>query len=183
MIKQVDDGGQIFEDMQIFADLWSREFPGSDPQLFALIGSVLRLATMLENEFRAYTQSAYAMGTGDMRVLLALRRAGPPFAMRPTDLFQSLLITSGAVTKQVERLTQRGLVERVPDPNRKRSWQIHLTSAGKEMTDSALEEINSRFGIGVAFHKIPVKDRKAGIAFLARMIAEFSQKNRLDARE
>lgn len=159
--------------MRVFAELWARELPDADPQLFALIGSILRLAAMLENEFRSYTQSAFEMGTGDMRILLALRRAGAPFAMRPTDLFQSLLITSGAVTKQVERLTRRGLVDRIPDLNRKRSWQIHLTEEGKRVTDTALEAINSRFSIAAAFRRLPPAERKAGNEFLVRMIAGY----------
>jgi len=168
------ESGIIFDDMRAFAELWARELPNSDPELFGLIGSILRLASLLENEFRSYTQATFDMGTGDMRILLALRRAGAPFAMRPTDLFQSLLITSGAVTKQVERLTRRGLVDRIPDATRKRSWQIHLTEKGKEVTDVALEAISSRFDIAAAFHRIPLSERRAGNEFLVKMIEGYS---------
>lgn len=37
------------------------------------------------------------LNTGDLHVLLALRRSGKPYELRPTDLFRNLLITSGAV--------------------------------------------------------------------------------------
>ena len=51
----------------------------------------------------------------DMRVLFALRRAGKPYAWRPTDLFRAHLVTSGAITKQVGRLTSLGFVERTDE--------------------------------------------------------------------
>lgn len=167
------DGKPIFEDMRLFAELWERELPGVDPSVFQMIGSLLRLAAMLENEFRAFTQEKFDMGTGDMRILLALRRAGRPFALRPTDLFQSLLITSGAVTKQVERLTRRGLVDRIPDPNRKAGRLIHLTKFGKKVTDQTVDAIHSRFNITLAFRGLTEEERQAGNLFLRKMIVNF----------
>jgi len=171
------DKGQIFEDMRVFAELWERELPGKDPGVFRAIGSLLRLAAMLENEFRAYTHRRFQMHTGDMRILLALRRAGSPFSLRPTDLFQSLLITSGAVTKQVERLVRRGLVERIPDPQRKGSWQIHLTDAGKKVTDETVEDIYSTFNFAAAFRSLPPEEAQAGNLFLSKMIANVDAAN------
>ena len=172
-MRMTGDTGKIFEDMRTFAELWEREVPGSDPGAMRVIGSLLRLAAMLENEFRDYTQKQFSMGTGDMRILLALRRAGAPFALRPTDLFQSLLITSGAVTKQVERLTQRGFVDRVPDPQRRGGWQVHLTAAGKRVTDETLAAIQSTFNITAAYRKLSAAEGAAGNIFLSKMIMNF----------
>lgn len=168
-----DGTKHIFEDMSVFAGLWERELPEMDSGVLRVIGSLLRLAAMLEGEFRTYTQKQFDMGTGDMRILLALRRAGAPYALRPTDLFQSLLITSGAVTKQVERLMRRGLVDRIPDPQRKGGWQIHLTDSGKTVTDEAIKAIYSTFGISAAYRGLLPEEAKAGNLFLMRMIVNF----------
>ena len=167
------DQTKTTSDMWQFAELWERELPGADDGVFMAIGSVLRLAAMLENEFRTYTQTELGMGPGDMRVLLALRRAGPPYGLRPTDLFQALLITSGAVTKQVERLTRRGLVDRIPEPNRKGSWLVHLTDDGRTLTDVALKAIHSQLRFSGAFRSLSAEEGRKGNHFLGRMIARY----------
>ena len=73
-----------------------------------------------------------------MRVLYALRRAGAPYSRRPTELFRALLVTSGAITKQVDRLVKLKLVKRSPDPANKGSFLVNLTARGLKMADDAL---------------------------------------------
>lgn len=161
------------QNIQRFTEQWERMLPEFDVGPFITIGSLLWLAQMLDNEFRNYTRTNFQMGTGDMRILLALRRAGESFALRPADLFRALLITSGAVTKQLERLTQRGLVERIPDPHRKGGWQIHLTPEGKAITDTALKDIYNDFRISTAFRKLNISEGEAGNLFLQKLITEY----------
>jgi len=72
-------------------------------------------------------------------VLAALRRSGPPYRLSPTELYSSLLITSGAVTNRLERLTAAGLVRRVPDPADGRSLLVALTPKGLRLIDRLVE--------------------------------------------
>lgn len=46
-------------------------------------------------------------------VLASLRRSGPPFRLNPTQLWQGILLSSGAMTN---RLETAGYIERLPDP-------------------------------------------------------------------
>ena len=78
---------------------WERERPDLDLRDFLLAIYLRRLGRLIENEYNRMCQARFGMSAWDMRVLLALRRGGPPYAMRPTDLFEALLVTSGAVTK------------------------------------------------------------------------------------
>lgn len=91
----------------------------------------------MEDDFDTRCRERFQLSANDMRVLLALRRLGPPFAMRPTDLFRALLVTSGAITKQVDRLSALGLVTRVPDPSYQRGFLIRITKSGMKMADRA----------------------------------------------
>jgi len=161
------------ESIKHFAEQWRRARPDLTAGSFVTIGLLLALAQRLDQEFRTYTQSNFQMGTGDMRILLALRRANDSLALRPADLFRALLITSGAVAKQLERLTQRGFVERIPDPQRKGGWQIRLTPAGKHVADTTLTAIHNDFKISTGFEKLGEKEREAGILFLQKLIAEY----------
>jgi len=72
-------------------------------------------------------------------VLAALRRATPDFTLSPTELYQSLMITSGAMTNRLDRLTSAGLVTRIPDETDGRSMLVALTAKGRAVVDRAVE--------------------------------------------
>jgi DNA-binding MarR family transcriptional regulator len=69
-------------------------------------------------------------------VLAALRRAGEPYRLTPTDLYQALMRTSGAITHTLHRLEYAGLVERLVNPEDGRSLYVALTPRGVEVTDT-----------------------------------------------
>ena len=127
------------------AALWSAELPDLDLNPFLVSGTIMRLAQRLERVFTA-TARARGVGPGEMRILLALRRSGPGYALSPTALFRSLMITSGAVSKQVDRLAELGLVARVADPDVLRGVLIQLRPAGRETAEDAMREICSANG-------------------------------------
>jgi DNA-binding MarR family transcriptional regulator len=60
-------------------------------------------------------------------VLASLRRAGKPYQLTPTQLYSSLMRTSGAMTNRVDRLQVAGLVERLHDPADGRGVLVSLT--------------------------------------------------------
>src|SRR5260370_36408236 len=95
---------------------WQRERGDLDLSNFLLAIYLMRLGSVIERDFDGLCQQRYRISGSDMRVLFALRRGGPPYVKRPTDLFKALLVTSGAMTKKVDRLATLGMVERVQDP-------------------------------------------------------------------
>lgn len=138
---------------------WEEQRPDLDFTVFRLVGSVMQLAQILETEFRDLAQSRFGIGSGDLRILMALRRAGEPYVLRPTDLFQSLLVSSGAVTKQVDRLAEAGFVKKLLPKGAKRRRVIALTPKGLRATDYAQEVISTSLaGIAPTFATLPQKD-------------------------
>jgi DNA-binding MarR family transcriptional regulator len=129
------------------ASQWLAERPDIDPSPNRMIGLLYQLSQQVETEFRNLAQSQFGLGPGDLRILLALRRAGP---CRPTDLFQILLISSGAVSKQLHRLADRGLVDRVRDPSHRGGAMLSLTPRGRMISDDAIEAITRRSRIACA---------------------------------
>jgi DNA-binding MarR family transcriptional regulator len=71
-------------------------------------------------------------------VLAALRRAGPPYCLSPTELYNSLLISSGAMTNRLDRLRTAGHIKRIADPVDGRSKLVALTPKGKRLIDRIL---------------------------------------------
>src|SRR5690606_36219631 len=78
---------------------WAQVRPDVD---FWLAGFFLRIEYAHYLHDRRVQEVAKQAGAnvGDLHVLLALRRNGPGVAMRPTDLYRELLVTSGAITKR-----------------------------------------------------------------------------------
>jgi DNA-binding MarR family transcriptional regulator len=174
--KQTEEGRQCYKPvMDSFIDeitqQWKRERPDLDLGDFLLAIYLRRLGRLIESEYERMCQARFGMSAWDMRVLLALRRGGPPHAMRPTDLFEALLVTSGAVTKQVDRLQRRRLVKRLPDPDHGGGFRVQLTERGLEMVDAAVELLAQESAIRPATEKIDKREREAAAHFCLKLIA------------
>src|SRR5262245_18088856 len=70
-------------------------------------------------------------------VLATLRRAGEPYELTAGDLVRQSMVTTGAVTNRIDRLAERGLVERVPAGDR-RKVMVRLTRSGLDLVDEVV---------------------------------------------
>src|SRR5579875_2938743 len=66
-------------------------------------------------------------------VLVSLRLAGTP--LRIGEIAERMQVVGPHVTRQVQALERRGLVQRVADPHDRRASLIEPTAAGTEATD------------------------------------------------
>jgi DNA-binding MarR family transcriptional regulator len=73
-------------------------------------------------------------------VLAILRRCGPPFRRSAGELCVHSLLSSGAMTNRIDRLEQKGLVERLPNPEDRRGVLVTLTVEGRALIDRLVEE-------------------------------------------
>jgi DNA-binding MarR family transcriptional regulator len=162
---------------------WQRERPDLDLGDFLLAIYLRRIGHLIETEYDHMCQARFGMSARDMRVLLALRRGGPPYALRPTDLFESLLVTSGAVTKQVDRLERRRLVKRLPDPDHGGGFRVQLSPRGLEMVDSAVELLARSSPIKPATAPLDKRERDAAARFCLRLIAMLEAPAKPEATE
>ncbi len=118
---------------------WEQETPEYDVRTMAVLGRLSRASRLVEKQIEAVFAS-HDLAGGRFDVLAALRRSGPPHILSPTELYNSLLITSGAMTHRLDHLTHLGYVERLPDPHDGRGSLVRLTRAGREVLDHALTE-------------------------------------------
>src|SRR3546814_265758 len=84
------------------AETLKNERPDLDPADYLYLVYANRVGRILEAVDDKHCRTEFGISAADMRVLFALRRAPPSYALRPTELFRSLLVTSGAITKQVD---------------------------------------------------------------------------------
>lgn len=115
---------------------WARERPDLDVSPIGVIGRISRLSRRLERALaRDYEQFGLTHGSYD--VLATLRRGGPPYRLSPTQLYSSLMLSSGAMTNRIDQLERAGLVTRLPDPTDRRGIMVELTSKGWELMEAA----------------------------------------------
>ena len=119
-------------------DEWRRERPDLDASPIGIIGRLHRLAAELTEQLvEVYRE--HGLGEGEFDVLAALRRAGDPFERAPGDLADHTMVTSGAMTKRIDRLEAAGLVTRRPSAVDGRGRVVALTPHGRETIDRAIE--------------------------------------------
>src|SRR3954449_2978953 len=114
---------------------WRAERPDLDPTPIGIVGRVSRLARELEARLEP-VYKAHGLEPGWHDVLATLRRSGPPFRLRPTDLTNASMLTSSGTTKRLDKLEQAGLIARSPDPEDRRGTLITLTDTGRELIDT-----------------------------------------------
>ncbi len=118
---------------------WAAERPDLDASPILVIGRIHRIGAALTPEL-VEVYARHGLGEGDFDVLATLRRQGAPFALTPGELGERTMVTSGAVSKRVDRLEARGLVQRRPSPSDGRSRRVVLTPRGRRVIDAAMEE-------------------------------------------
>lgn len=115
---------------------WARERPDVDVSPQGVIGRLHRLANRLTAELCAVYEE-HGLSEGEFDVLATLRRAGAPYERAPVELAATTMVTTGAMTKRIDRLETRGLVTRRPSADDGRMRIVGLTDAGRELIDEA----------------------------------------------
>ncbi|HET6154249.1 MAG TPA: MarR family transcriptional regulator [Marmoricola sp.] len=113
---------------------WAVERPDLDTRPMGVVGRIHRVADLLDAGLRP-PFAAEGLGNGDFDVLASLRRAGAPYRLSAADLSATMMVTSGAATKRVDRLAAAGLVTRTVAEHDARGRLIELTPLGFEVVD------------------------------------------------
>jgi DNA-binding MarR family transcriptional regulator len=136
---------------------------------------VTRLARHLDRA-RGAAFAAHGLEVWEFDVLAALRRSGPPYEVSPGQLTAETLVTSGTMTNRIDRLEARSLVRRGPDPADGRGVLVRLTDSGREVVDTALEDLLSRERALLA--ALAPDEAAALAAQLRRLVAPFDDPGR-----
>jgi DNA-binding MarR family transcriptional regulator len=113
---------------------WARERPDLDTSPVGVIGRLGRLGTFLDAGLeRVFAR--YDLSRADYDVLAALRREGVPYRLNQKVVMRSVLRTSGTLSVRIDRLEERELVRREPDPADGRGAIVVLTERGRELVD------------------------------------------------
>ena len=118
---------------------WRRELPEVDTIGMAILGRA-RLVTLQARSVIEQVFTRHGLDAGEFDVLSTMLRSGAPYRLRPTELFRSLMISSGGLTNRLDRLERAGLIARLRSESDARSMLVELTPAGRAKTEAAFRE-------------------------------------------
>ncbi len=116
---------------------WKKVRPDLDLRPMAVVGRLGRLAAVVTRTVEAKL-GEHGLSLGEFDVLATLRRAGAPYQLTPSELARTVMLSPGAMTNRLDRLEERGLVERVLDREDRRSFIVGLTKKGLALVDAAV---------------------------------------------
>ncbi|PIB23981.1 transcriptional regulator [Amylibacter kogurei] len=118
---------------------WNSERPDLNVEPMELIGRFGRIARYLSDEM-ARTFVKHGLNSASFDMLATLRRAGTPYALSPSALMASTMVTSGTMTNRIDQLEKAGWVTRRQNPKDKRAFIIALTDEGFALIDRVVGE-------------------------------------------
>ena len=117
---------------------WHRERPDLDVSALAILARLFRIVHLADRELAKGT-AAHGLQPGWFDLLASLRRAGPHYELNPTDLMHATMLSSGGITKRLDRLAEAGLIKRRANPDDRRGTLVRLTRKGRAVIDRTLE--------------------------------------------
>jgi DNA-binding MarR family transcriptional regulator len=114
---------------------WERERPDLDLLPMEVIGRLNGAAALIGRDHLAPLFAEHGLQRGEFDVVATLRRAGKPHRLTPTELYESLMMSSGGMTARLDRLEKAGLIERRPNPDDRRGTLVGLTRKGLTLID------------------------------------------------
>lgn len=153
---------------------WARERPELDTWPVEVVARVGRAARYLDAGMEKLFRE-YGLNRASWDVLAALRRVGSPYRLSPTELYRSVMRSSGAMTRRIDRLERAGLVARVADPEDRRGILVGLTLAGRSLVDEIAEAHleNERGLIGALTHE----EQQMLAALLKKLLLSFEREH------
>ena len=127
-----------------------------------LVEATRRLMRIIETSLR----DSHSLTGVEFEAMIRMGRS-PDRQMSMSDLANQMVLTSGGITRLVDRLAADGYVDRVSCPSDRRVQWAHLTDAGVETVSQALQthlaDLNEHFFSAMSPEErsvvIPVLDR------------------------
>ncbi len=109
------------------------------PETRVMLG-IIRLNDIVYESTRSLV-AEFGLTPGAFEALMTLRGQPAPWQMTPSALYQSILMSSGGMTKVLKQLEADGLVDRIDNPEDQRSRFVRLTPAGKILAEQVMEAV------------------------------------------
>ncbi|WP_391091487.1 MarR family transcriptional regulator [Vibrio sp. NH-UV-68] len=115
---------------------WKSVRPDLDCSSMGVVGRLRRTSNAWKSKMDKVFKE-HGLSSIEFDILATMRRSDPS-GITPTELYKTLMLSSGAVSTRLEQLVKKGVVERVSSECDRRSCKVILTSKGVELVDTTL---------------------------------------------
>ena len=112
---------------------------GADESVQRVITAVHRLSRRL-NQWYDRQLADLGVTSGEWSVLAELARSGHDAPLTPTQLAAAANVAPSSMTHRLDRMVERGLISREPDPNNRTRVLVELTDAGYQLYVAAIRD-------------------------------------------
>lgn len=120
-------------------DQWRDVHPECDASPMGIFTRLYRLSKFVDRRIAAVFRR-HGLHEGEFDLLATLYRSGQPQGLTPNALRNAAVLSSGAMTNRLDRLEGAGLIQRVPNPEDRRSVLIRLSEAGEALLLRLLDD-------------------------------------------
>jgi DNA-binding MarR family transcriptional regulator len=132
-------------------------WPPSDPLTASIQARLFALSRVLDAEIGAIA-SENGLNSGELVILGALKRMGPPHRSTASDLLRLHWVSMPGLMKQLARLEQQGFVQREVDREDRRRSFVQLTRKAHALFTKL--EKRPQDPMFLAILSLPVADRR-----------------------
>jgi DNA-binding MarR family transcriptional regulator len=115
---------------------WDAVRPDLDSSPVGVIGRISRLSRLVDRRL-GENFARFGIENWMYDVMATLRRSGEPYELTAGDLVGQTMVTTGAITNRIDRLVERGFVERAGAEDR-RKVIVRLTDRGRALVDEVV---------------------------------------------
>jgi DNA-binding MarR family transcriptional regulator len=149
---------------------WKRQRPDLDFDYLATLGRILRVSAHVRENMDRWL-APFGLSWEMFDLLASLQRSGSKNGLRPTDLYESCMLSSGATTNRIDRAEKLNYAVRRPDPDDGRATRIALTKRGHTLAEKAMTEHSAR--AGAISDRLTVEEQEQLAALLRKLLQSF----------
>lgn len=158
---------------QFIVDSWAGARPDLDGSNYLFLVHVTRLGRLIERLHDRFCRSEFDLSGADVNILIIVRRTQADHAPRPAELAESQMITTGAITKQLDRLERLNYVEKRPHSGRGGGLGIFATKQGIALADRAMSAMVGDSMLGAMGRYLTAEERGALASLCEKLLMEF----------
>jgi DNA-binding MarR family transcriptional regulator len=162
------------DSIETFLRQWKTERPDLDPWPVGILGRTQRISARLQARSLSWLEPL-GLSWESFSLLVALRRSGPAYELRPTDMYKESLLSSGAITNRIDKVEKEGWVKRFDSPSDRRGVIVRLTASGKAMADKAIEIHFAK--LAAQLSKLSKKDRQLLLELLRKLLRTLEEED------
>jgi DNA-binding MarR family transcriptional regulator len=153
-------------------DRWRNELGPVDEDTVLIMAGLARLSRTIDEVYRGDLHS-FGLTYSEYTALHTLRIDGPPYRMSPSRINEALALSSGGVSKTIDRLESAGLVRRMPDPDDGRGVLVALTARGRKLAAKIFDAGLAKYTQTIELLSAP--ERRQLVESLGKLLDAFEE--------